>query len=564
LAERTADLTDSSVPTRFELRTLGMLALLAGLLVNPGSLGVLFATDGVVESARFLALILGGQIVLVALGVWLLLRDVGRLGSRPLRRLAALGLLAAAAGGGFGVWRWVVESAPDDPRPNIVLVVLDTTRRDRLSLYGYERPTTPQLEQLATESTVWEEAYSTSSWTSPSHASLFTGLHPAAHGVTQSAWSMGPELDTLAERLSAGGYRTAGIVGNPMVGRVFGFDQGFDEYHETWREKRAPGREHPAVEHLGRLLDSADRRPLFAFINLIEPHSPYTSGAEHREDFVRHADLELVNNQWRSYYAGEVRFDPRELEQLGDVYDAGLRHVDELVGALVASLRAHGVLERTVLVVTSDHGENLGEHEHLDHVFSLYEPTVRIPLLARHPGSFAAGARVEGPVQLTDVYFTLLGIAGLEPGGTGGVTGGRDLRGSEPLEPRPVLLSYDYPKQALRAMGERAEAPALELYKRRLWALREGDLKLIAGDDGQLELYDLSADPGELHDLAPQQVERAEALRARLLELVASHRLARAAVVTPRAEGGELDPVTAAKLRELGYLGAEQEEGELE
>jgi arylsulfatase A-like enzyme len=550
LGQRTKNKAD---PSPFELRTLGVLALLAGLLVNPGSVGALFAADGTIEGARFLAVILGGQIALVAIGVWLLLREPGGLGPLLFRRTATAALLLAVGGGAYGIALWVgaEPEAEPDPRPHILLVVLDTTRRDRLSLYGYERPTTPNLDRLAAESTVWDEAYATSTWTSPSHASLFTGLFPAAHGVTQSAWELRPELETLAERLRASGYRTAGVVGNPMVGRGFGFDQGFEEFRETWRERRSEEQLHPALEHLERLLASDDPRPLFAFVNIIEPHSPYTSGVEHRGEFLRHPDLELFNNQWRAYYAGEARFEPRELEHLGDVYDAGLRYVDGLVGAMVDLLRARGALDDTVLVVTSDHGENLGEHEHLDHVFSLYEPTVRIPLLARHPDSFAAGRRVDAPVQLNDVYVTLTALAGLDAGDASGL----DLRRADLPRERPVLLSYDYPKQALRAMGAGTEDEDVAVYLRRLWALREGELKVIVGDDGLVEVYDLSVDPGELNDLAPEDPAHREQLRERVMSAVAEH-----AVERELSEPSALmDPDTEASLRELGYLGGDED-----
>src|SRR5688572_485714 len=141
-------------------------------------------------------------------------------------------VLAVAALGSQGACFRVEQQ-----RPNVLLIVLDTTRRDRLSLYGYARETSPCLAALAREAAVFTQAYSTSSWTSSAHASLFTGLYPAAHHVTQEAWSMPEQLFTLAEAFSICGYRTAGIVGNPMVGRALGFSQGFQSFLETWREK---------------------------------------------------------------------------------------------------------------------------------------------------------------------------------------------------------------------------------------------------------------------------------------------------------------------------------------
>jgi arylsulfatase A-like enzyme len=205
-----------------------------------------------------------------------------------------------------------------------------------------------------------------------------------------------------------------------------------------------------------------------------------------------------------------------------------------------------------VVVVTADHGENLGEHDMVDHVFSLYEPTVQIPLLIRYPGSFAADLRVDAPVQLNDVYVTLANLTGMEKGAAQGL----DLRDDDIPEERPILLSYDYPTQALSVMGTRADHPALDPYKRRLWALRVGPLKVIVGDDGRVELYDLSADPRELVDLTPSNPERSAALRRRLMELVD-----RAAVARDGAAlGVALDSETAEELRRLGYLGDEEKD----
>jgi arylsulfatase A-like enzyme len=438
------------------------------------------------------------------------------------------------------------SAGPIAEGPNVLLVVLDTTRSDRLSLYGYERETTPNLERLAASSTVYDTAYATSTWTAPSHASLFTGLYPHGHGVTQMAWDLPAAQETLAELLRDAGYDTVGIVGNPMVGRRLGFDQGFDEYYETWEESAAGEGTHPAVRHLERFLDNRGSRPFLAFVNLIEPHSPYDSGKTYRGEFVAEDPPALEQNHWRAYYRGRKTFSDRELRHLGDLYDAELRYADELVGRLVALLEERRLLDETVLVVTSDHGENLGDHGMLDHVFSLYETTVRIPLLVRFPGVFEPGRRVSAPVQLVDLFPTLLGLAGVERAGGHGI----DLRGPVPADDRPVLLSYDYPRQAFVALGRGAHHPALAEYKRRLFALRLHDLKLIVGDDGHLEFYDLAADPAERNDLAA-------AGDARLPELLKRTRtlLIEPSGVGPEraAPGPEQDAETLERLRSLGY-----------
>ena len=509
-------------------RLLGALSLAAGLLANPASCGVIFALERPLDHSPTLAAIVALQVALVLLGTWLLLRESAAPGPTLLWRVFGGAVLLLIGAGLVGTLRWVATTSPaaalrsaagsgeNRAAPDIVLVVLDTTRRDRTSLHGYERPTTPGLEQLAGESTVFERAYSTSSWTAPAHASLFTGLWPASHGVTQKAWSLPSGYATLAELLRERGYHTAAAVGNPMLGAGLGFDQGFDEYVETWRGPRQDQAPHPAVRVLERLLDR-QRGPYFAFFNFIEPHSPYTSTGPYAEEFVRDPSIELTANRWRQHYTGAAAHGEAELAHLGDLYDAQLRHADELVSELVELLRTRGRLDRTVLVVTADHGENLGDHGHLDHVFSLYETTVRIPLLVRYPAEFDPGQRVTAPVQLPDLFTTLARLGGVP----GARRQGLDLARDELPADRAVLLSYDFPLQALAAIGAAAEHPALDVQRRRLWALIEGEWKLVAGSDGLLELYDLGVDPDERRDLSQTNPERTLALRARLLSVLA-------------------------------------------
>jgi len=448
--------------------------------------------------------------------------------------LTALLIALAACGGAPGP-------------PNLVLIVLDTTRPDRLSLYGYPRPTSPTLDALAPESTVYERAYSTSSWTPPAHASLFTGLYPHTHRVTQAAWHLPVSQVTLAERLWEAGYRTIGLVGNPMVGRAFGWSQGFDDYHETWRETAASDSGHPALAHFDDFLAAPNERPFFAFFNFNEPHSPYEPPAREREGLVDDETPEAATNDWRRHFTGIRPLGPAELARISELYDAEVRHADRLVGGVVDALRRAGQLDETVLVVTSDHGENLGEHGMVDHVFSLYETTVRIPLLVRFPGVFPAGQRVDEPVQLVDVYTTLANLAGLEAAGGQGI----DLRRAGETPQRSVLLSYAYPRQALRTLGAAGEQhPGLAPYRHGLLAVREGDRKLILKDDGTTLLYDLAADPGEEVDLSDREPEQRERLRQRIA------RLRGEPAADPEARSApamDVDAETLEELRALGY-----------
>jgi arylsulfatase A-like enzyme len=432
-------------------------------------------------------------------------------------------------------------------RPNVALIVLDTTRPDRLSLYGYPRPTSPSLDALAAESTVYDQAYSTSAWTPPAHASLLTGLYPHTHGVTQSAWHLPLSQVTLAERLWDAGYETIGIVGNPMVGQAFGWSQGFEQYHETWRETAGADAVHPAIAQFRQFLDQPRARPFFAFFNFNEPHSPYSPPDEPRAAWLDDRTPARATNDWRRHFTGARPLSETAREQLGDLYDAEVQYADQLVAEVTQALSQRGLLDDTVLVITSDHGENLGEHGMVDHVFSLYETTVRVPLLVRYPPRFPAGERVASPVQLVDVYATLSALAGVEtPGGQG-----IDLLLAKEQRERPVLLRYAYPQQALGTLGPDGEShPALAPYRHGLWAIREGDRKLILSDDGTMQLFDLATDPNETTDLSEREPARRDHLRAQITRLLIAPERGTSERSAPTVE---VDEATLEELRALGY-----------
>ncbi len=427
-----------------------------------------------------------------------------------------------------------------DP-PHIVLIVMDTVRKDRLSCYGYERETTPFLDELAETSVVFDSAHSTSGWTSPAHASLFTGLYPVAHQTTQENWVLDSSWTTLAETLEEAGYATTGIVENPMLSIRNGFAQGFADFHESWRGERST---------LELFRDSLVKRkadtPLFTFINLMGAHSPYRAPKEFSLPFVRDRSITLRANLWREFFLGSAEFTEAELEHLRDLYDGEIRYTDHLVSEIAGELKRAGLWENTVFVVTSDHGENIGDHDMMDHVFSLYESTTAIPLLIRDPAKVEAGSRDDRTVQLPDLYATLLERVGIAPIGSHGVSL------SELDSDRPVFCEYYYPEQALRALGEKAaEAKRLDPYRRRLRSIQSGGLKLIWGSDGRHELYDLELDPNEernvvgVAEYAARLAELEELLRVELERLSVGGRA--------NSERAQPDEETLRELRKIGY-----------
>ncbi|MBI4560091.1 MAG: sulfatase [Candidatus Hydrogenedentes bacterium] len=443
---------------------------------------------------------------------------------------------------------------PGVARPNVVMIVLDTVRRDHLSCYGYGRDTSPNLSRLCETARRFDRAYSTSCWTIPAHASLFTGLFAVAHGATQENPALDTSLRTLAEILSENGYATVGITENPMLAVSSGFAQGFHEYVETWRLPPPDGGDENAAlsafRHSLETLPSG--KPFFVFVNLIEAHSPYDSSGPFRNRFITDESIRVATNDWKRYFVGRRTFTENELQHLGELYDAEILYVDDVVGKMIGDLQRRNLWDEILFVVLSDHGENLGEHNLVDHVFSLNETLIQIPLIVHYAPGFASGGCDDRNVQISDLFATVLEAAHLSVERY--ASQGRSLVSPRSEGPRPILCEYYYPKQALAALPpEDREHPSLARYKRQLRSLQEGHLKLIWGSDGQHELYDLDTDPGEEADLAerPGFLETTRQLVGNLEGLVTQ--LRRGAVKPTQIEG-ETDEETIKALRSLGYV----------
>jgi arylsulfatase A-like enzyme len=427
--------------------------------------------------------------------------------------------------------------------PNVLLIVIDTARADRFSANGYARETTPAIAALGREGAVYLNAYASSPWTLPSHASLFTGLYPSSHGADSGHLRLDDRLPLLARRLQEGGYRTVAYVENPWVGKDYNFHLGFDTFDEVWREVRGTEGDMGAaavLERVERWLDwrqqndDARRQPFFLFINYFEPHLPYNPPEPERSRFLRRGGAliredapapEDVERLRRFKHPEEVRqilgvgsLGPDDFRILSDLYDGEIAYVDRRIGEVVEALRRRDLLDGTVIVVTSDHGEMLGEHGFMDHKFTLHEPVLRIPLVMRYPRAITPGQRRGELVLLQDLHPTLLALAGIRNGagdasraGRGWPPEARPLPGIHRLEPAeirgrspedPLIAEFARPGDFLQVMKGLAAGVDLGRWDRALVAFRVGETKLIWGSDGLHPLFDLASDPAETVDLA--------------------------------------------------------------
>jgi arylsulfatase A-like enzyme len=521
---------------------LGLIALASRSRAPLALAPFLFASLGVYSLLRSLEIGLhAAAAVLFALGVAVqTVRSINRNPAgfrRFLRRsVVSVGLFIVTAMVAIPLVEWSRErralaGLPDAPTdaPNVLLIILDTVRAQNLSLYGYERATTPNLEEFGRTGVVFDRAIATAPWTLPSHASILTGRYPHMHSAS---WER--PLDdlhpTLAEVLRDRGYRTGGFVANRLfASKRSGLDRGFARYEDQvespwaavttwwlsgdvvqWVRGRL-GRHDPwwrtnAEKINERFLDWLSRdepQPFFAFLNYMEAHEPYLPP----EPF----DLHFSGT--RSLYWTEFNRDytPGELRQLVDSYDNSLYYLDTQLGRLFAELRARGVLDNTLVVLTSDHGEEFGEHgpNLVSHARTLYAPGVHVPLIVSFPGRIPVGERVTESVSLRDIPATVMDLLGSSsspfPGysllGAGGRAANAEAGLSASLS--QVTPGVNWPNAWPAARGA-------------MRSIVSGNLHFIVGPEEERELFDLDLDPWEQRNLDDGAAghPRSEALQA--------------------------------------------------
>lgn len=477
-------------------------------------------------------------------------------------------------------------SRPVAAGPNVLWVVWDTVRADRMSVYGHDKPTTPLLEEWAKGARVFENVLSAANTTEPSHASMFTGVLPSQHGADASNRWLADEFETVAERLQAAGYRTFLWSANPHISAVENFHQGFDREEHPWddahRDKAleiirgkvlgdpstelAARIERPevgswAIKAVGELAGAsllswlselAGERPWFAVLNYMEAHRPLIPPREYRE---RVMDRELVDHSYRvdrswlpiwTYTVGLREYSERDLAAMAGTYDAAIAELDESFAALLADLEAAGQLQDTVVILTADHGELLGEHHMLDHQYSLHRPLTAVPLLIHYPKVFEAG-REDRPVMTIDLYPTVLELAGLEMS-AGLESPARSLL--RPADSRARVAEYTAANiDPLRGVERQNPGWKADSWSRSLRLLDDGRYEFIWASDGRHELYDLSRDPREQENLVESESAVAARMRADLDALVAAL-AAKPTEAAPR----ELSPQMRELLEGLGYL----------
>lgn len=426
-----------------------------------------------------------------------------------LRRWAQIALIALSGTG--PAWGAGAPPPEDGKPPSIILISIDTLRADRLGCYGYKRIRTPHIDALTAGGTQFQAIESPVPLTFPAHVSLFTSTYPFFNGIEDNGEALSSKFVTLAAVLKSHGYQTAAVVGGFVLDRRFGLNKGFDHYDSTFNVHHEQSSDPGDIKRLGadvvvtatNWLKGNSHQPFFLFVHLYDLHTPYNLPATYRSRF-------------------------------GSSYDGELQYIDEQVGVLCDYLRKSGLFDKSLVVLTSDHGESLGEHGEKNHGYFIYQSSMWLPLIMHWPaGSGAQPAQVAEPASLMDVAPTILQFVGIPPP--------PEFQGRSLLE----LLHVASPN------------PEREIYSESLYAhnhfgcsslrsLRVGRYKYIQAP--KPELYDLAADPHETTNIYTQHQSLGLASGERLAGLRSRFR------ADHPGAAKALDPETVARLGSLGYV----------
>ncbi len=481
---------------------------------------------------------------------------------------------------------------------NVVVVVMDTARA--AETVPATSQLTPTLASLAAAGTEFTRAYTSSPWTLPSHASLFTGLYTAAHGAHGGHTYLDADHETLPEAFDSVGYETVGVSNNCWITGEFGFDQGFETFRKGWqylqsdvdtgsiirasgpKERLTSLREqlfagNPAVtlaniayerylcgddgaarttDWIGEWLENrttrSESRPFFLFCNYIEPHIKYDPPREYAEQFLSTsevAEATQLRQDPRAYDVGEYNLSDREFELLSGLYRGELAYVDSQIGRLREALKETNEWENTIFIVLGDHGENIGEYGFFGHQYNLHKTLVHVPLVITG-GPFSDGGQQDGFVQLLDLVPTLLDATGISAPALAMQAQGRSFHPASTQPAREaVYAEHIEPQPTVEALEARfGELPErVRTFDRSLRSVRTDRASYIRGSDGSQWLY--LANSGEHHNRVAERPVLAASLDTQLdgwLGTVERSRTSETAV--------DMTPATERRLADLGYL----------
>lgn len=467
-----------------------------------------------------------------------------------------------------------------DSRPNFLIVILDSARPDWLSCYSGPDGVSPNIDRVAAEGILFEQAISPSSWTFPVMASVFTGMLPCKHGGHDEHVMLDSDYPTMAEIFERAGYDTAAFSDVPYVGPMTKLSRGFATMSNMRRHEVSFG--HKILKGIGRahrtlsgkyqktnetpvafgeamrwLESRRDRgKPFMLYLHSDETHAPFLPPKRYRRRFsgLSARQMHAINQDNQLYVSGAVPMSQTDFDDLRALALAEVAYTDAWVGKLLARVQRLGLAEETAIVIAADHGDNLGEHGLLRHGMCLYDTLLRVPLILKLPGCTEA-VRVEPMVQLIDLLPTLMALASIDEPDTSREFHGRDLlvaMRTESFADFAVSELYRPDQQIWRNKVPDFLPEFRERFDRTLRSYRTNTHKLIWSSNGRHELYDLKDDPGETKNLIQTDAQTAARLQSKLNHWLGSF---------DRTEPSEPAPVEPAmdervmeRLRDLGYV----------
>jgi len=467
---------------------------------------------------------------------------------------ARLSFMTTGAEGAFAYWYNPVLYSRAVKKSNVILVSIDTLRADHLGSYGYAKETSPALDSLTQDSAIFLNTFATSAWTLPSHASMLTSLFGFNHQIYYNDERIGPSLVTLADVLRQNRFFCAAFAGGVYVGSRYGFSKGFDSFSEREGDFSVPDSAERAFQAVTEWIGQNQDQNFFLFLHTYQPHSPYDCPAPLNSMFLGH-DSKLQKVNILDYLGGrEGIFKPlseQERQDIIDLYDGEIRYADErLIKPLLSRLKELGLYDRTMVIVTSDHGEEFFDHGGWEHGHTLYNELLRVPLIMKFPGSKFRGKRIESIVSLVDVMPTILEEMGIDDKNLG--LDGRSLH--------PLLRGESREDRVFFA-DRKSHVTDANTWQR--VTLNEGRMKLILNKvfspqeltfyryppppTPPVELYDLGEDPAEKKNIADKHAELARRLTAQMDGLFKNARPRQSAKTKISKELED-------QLRALGYI----------
>ncbi|MBI5055384.1 MAG: sulfatase [Nitrospirae bacterium] len=466
-------------------------------------------------------------------------------------------------------------------KPNIILISIDTLRADHLSCYGYSRPTTPNIDKLASEGTIYRQNYSTGVWTPPGHASMLTGLYLHEHGVYDDR-RLADQIPTIATVLKENGYQTAGFVSNSQVGELVGFHKGHDVFEEVWKgicsktiiERIIRGITWRIKKKLGHLDMGAKRtnelvrnwleqrinkgKPFYAFLHYIEAHNPLSPPRSFKNKFLnipdRKVDMDKINkiaNNPLICYVEDLHATSEEIEYLKGLYDGEIAYIDGKIGEVVNILKENRIYDDTMLIITADHGEHFGEHGMWSHVASLHKEVLHIPLIIKYPGGTERIKEVTEYTQLVDIFPTVMEIAGLTDVAAYNGSGVSLVCDKENEVRHHEYVFAEWEGRIPYFILEKSEIAEKDIdlgkFKIQMSAIQDKQYKYIMRSDGTEELYDISDGENKIEDINIHQKVR-EIFQSELL----SRKMTGKEIA--ETESIAIDDEIAKNLKALGYM----------